>query len=226
MAHHDKTMACRKLGIRLIHVFEWEWINSRAIIEDIIKKACGCIETRIGASRCKVKMIGQKEYSAFLQENHLQGPTPSSMRIGLKWHGELVAVAGFGRSRFKRNEVELHRFCTRRGCLVRGGLSRLLMHSGFDEVISYVDLAHFDGSGMERCGFHQAGKSSPSWKWVKRGQILSRFQTRRKDMPKLIESYDPSMSVEQAMSSCGWNQVFDCGTLKMKWTRPKTVHSS
>lgn len=221
MAHYDKTMACKRNGIRLIHIFEWEWSKSRSIVKDIIKKACGCIKERIGASRCKIEFLEQKEYFSFLSENHLQGPVLSSIRIGLKWHGQLVAVAGFGRSRFKENEVELHRFCTRHGCVVVGGLSRLLMHSGCNKVVSYVDLAHFDGRGMEKCGFVLTGKSSPSWKWVKRNQVLSRFQTRKKDMPKLIKEYDSSMTVEQAMSLNGWNQIFDCGTLKMTWTRPE-----
>ena len=42
--HQDKTIACAKNGVRLIHVYEYEWNNDRTrkIIEEIIKKALQC----------------------------------------------------------------------------------------------------------------------------------------------------------------------------------------
>ncbi len=219
--HLEKTLSCKEKGIRLVHVFEWEWDSSREKICSLIKDIL-VPPKRIYARNCHIVELGQKEYGEFLQKWHLQGSSNSSVRIGLSYENEIVAVAGWGKSRFKRNEFELHRMCVKGGLSVVGGFSRMIAHSGLEQFISYVDLAHFTGDGYLAAGFIQIGTTPPGYHWTKGSKVLSRQMAQKSKLPKLLgEVYDPSMTEVQNMAANGWHQVFDCGNLKMEWRKAK-----
>ncbi len=218
--HLNKTLGCQKKSIRLIHVFEWEWQNRRPACESLIKSALGIFDHSIGARECAVMSLESGEYRKFLEENHLQGAVNSSIRIGLKKDGELVACAGWGGSRFKQGEMELHRFCLKSGWRIQGALSKLCAHSGLDSFVSYVDLAHFTGDGYRRAGFVETGRSAPNYRWCRGTEVLTRMQTQKHKLPELLgESFDPSLTEAENMALAGWTQVFDCGNIKMEWNR-------
>ena len=49
--HLGKTLACEEKGIRLIHIFEDEWLFKRQIVESIIKSALGIYKQKIFARK-------------------------------------------------------------------------------------------------------------------------------------------------------------------------------
>lgn len=218
--HLQKTLACRERGIRLIHIFEWEWINKRSICEALLRNAIGLNSRRIGARQCGIFEISSETYRMFLEEFHLQGAVNSPMRLGLFHDEELLAVAGWGKSRFMKGEMELHRFCIRPDVSILGALSRLCSHSGLESFISYVDLSHFSGTGYVKAGFKEIGISSPGYCWCRGSEILSRLQTQKHRLPELLgEDFDPELTEAENMELAGWIQAFDCGNLKMKWQK-------
>lgn len=216
--HLDKTIRCEGQGYRLIHVFEHEWLYRRSVIESIISSALGVYERRIYARQCSVEPITNNEYRAFLEENHLQTPINSSLRFGLRFEGELVAIVGFGQSRFKNGEYELHRFCTKRNYQVIGALSKLTKHSGVNRFITYVDRAHFTGRGYLSCGFELVGTTTPSYVYTKMFRYLNRMACQKHKLPKLLgEGFDPNKSEYENMTMNGWNRIYDCGNLKLQY---------
>ena len=221
--HLMKTKACAEKGIRLIHVFEWEWDMHRGAVESIIRQALGLQQRCIGARKCSCRSLSQPEYKSFLEENHLQGSiASSSIRLGLFYNGELLMCAGWGKSRFNENAVELHRICTKNGARIVGGLSKLISHSGLDCFFTYVDLAHFTGDGYRKTGFAEIGSTRPGYKWTKAGMAISRQQAQKSRLPKLLgEAYNPELTEVENMAANGWLRIFDCGSLKMEW-RKKT----
>jgi len=72
--HLDRHIMCEKYGIRLIHVFHWEWTkkSKRDIVKSIISSTCGKNE-KVYARKCEVKVITNKQASDFVEINHLQG---------------------------------------------------------------------------------------------------------------------------------------------------------
>lgn len=219
--HLDKTLACQTKGIRLIHVFEWEWDRNEALIKSLLKTALNLHEQTIYARQCEVREMSQSDYRAFLSLHHLQGPVNSQLRLGLFFDNEPVMVAGWGRSRFRSKEMELHRLCTKEGANVIGGFSKLIAHSELDHFISYVDRAHFTGDGYRKLGFAEIGSTPPGYRWVdENGSSISRQMAQKSRLPKLLgEEYDPEMTEVQNMVANGWMQVFDCGNLKMEWKK-------
>ena len=218
--HKTKTRLCMDKGLRLIHVFEWEWDRSKPIVKSLISSALELYERTEYARRCEVREVSMQDYEAFLEMNHLQGRVKSALRLGLWKDGELLMCAGWGRSRFNSKDIELHRMCSKLGCRVIGGFSRLVRHSGLERFISYVDMAHFTGQGYVASGFLQTEWTPPGYKWIRNEEVISRQQAQKSRLPKLLgEAYNPDLTEAENMAANGWFRVFDCGNLKMEWIR-------
>ncbi len=214
--HQEKTFDCIKQHIRLIHIFEYEWNDKQEICKSIIKSALGIYDKRIYARQCIAKEISFIDYKNFLDLNHLQGSTNSSIRLGLFHNDKLVAVIGFGKSRFKKDEMELHRFCCKLNYSIIGGFSKLIKHSSVNNFITYVDLAHFNGDGYKSLSFKELSITEPNYKWIKGNVTLNRIATQKHKLPKLLENYDAKLSEVENMSLNGYFQIFDSGNLKLE----------
>lgn len=127
------------MGIRLIHILDYYWNTKKDICEDIIRAALGKLEIKISARKCEVKEIDSKVYKDFLNKYHIQGAVNSGIRYGLFYKNELVQYIGLGKSRFKKDEIELHRMCTKGNTQVLGGFSKLIKHCNQKHIISYID---------------------------------------------------------------------------------------
>ena len=216
--HQEKSLECKNNGIRLIHIFEWEWDEKQKVIKSIINSALGIYQKKIYARKCNVYEIMQNTYKDFLEENHLQGPINSPIRYGLFTEDELVAVVGFGYNRFsKEKKLELHRYCNKLNYQILGGFSKLLTHSGIKEFDTYVDIAHFSGAAYEKTGFEIISTTEPNYKWVKGERHLNRIQCQKHKLHSLLEIFDEKKSEVENMTANGYVQVFDSGNYKLHY---------
>lgn len=215
--HLNKTLACEEKGIRLIHIFEDEWLFKRPIVESIIKSALGIYEQKIFARNCKVKEINDKTFRNFCNENHIQGESSSSERIGLFYNDKLVQAVGFCKSRFSKNETELVRMVTKLNTQVVGGFSRLMKHFGKD-CISYIDRRLFDGKGYKSSGFEYICTNGPNYYYVKELDRYYRMNFTKKNIAKKFPNeFDEKLTEEQNMEKLGYYRFYDCGTVKVKY---------
>jgi very-short-patch-repair endonuclease len=214
--HLDKTEACLSVGIRLIHVFEDEWVHQQGIVKSRISALLGS-STRIFARKLRVRTVDQKTCTEFLNRTHLQGSVPASVRLGLFLDDRLCAVMTFGKPRFRRDhEWELLRYAGELNTTVVGGASKLLAafrstHPG--KIISYADRRYSSGEMYRQLGFKELDASSPGYFYFK-GDLRQNRQTFQKHkLAGKLETFDPALSEAENMFMNGWNRIWDCGNL-------------
>lgn len=172
--HFNKSKQCEKQGIRLIHIYEWEWLNQPEKIKQLLNIAVGKV-SRIYARNCEVREITNQEAKPFNEQTHLQGHRPAQVTYGLFYKDELVQLMSFSKTRYNRNlkndnEWEIIRGCPGSNNIVIGGVSKLFKHFIDDykpaKVFSYCDFNKFDGKSYEAIGMTFAGYTGPNKWWL------------------------------------------------------------
>ena len=230
--HQKKTIACGKKGIRLIHIFEYEWnsLEFQEKLKTFLKDILDDNKNRVYARNCVVKQIEYIESSEFLNRYHLQGNTASSIQYGIYKDSNLLGVMTFGKPRFNNQyEYELIRSCWKPGTIVIGGKEKLF--SAFineynpSSIISYCDESKFMGNSYIKLGFKVDGNklTSPSYVWVNRytNEIMSRYQSQKHRLVKKGLA-DSNQSEREALSSVGYLRIYDCGCIRFIWKKDNT----
>lgn len=235
--HQIKTNLCEEKGIRLIHIFGYEWNHKRNIIESIIRNALGKTENRIFARNCELREVCYSDAKSFLVDNHRQGFANSSVRLGLYFEDELVSLMTFGSARRtigvnKNTECwELVRFCNKLNTSVVGGASKIFKRfvAQFDpsDIISFSDRAHTTGNLYTTLGFSERGRSAPGYVWVNSNTDIAynRVNAQKANLKKFLsdESIDLSKTESEIMEEHGFVKVYDSGVITWQWNKQKSL---
>ena len=217
--HINKTLLCNDKNIRLIHIFEDEWMYKKDIVKSRLASIFG-YSTRIYARKCSLGIISQSVCDDFLNANHIQGSINSKYRYGLFHNNMLIAVMTFGKSRFKHSEHELLRYCSILNITVIGGASKLFKYhinnTEFNEIISYADRCWSNGNLYESLGFNFESFTQPSYAYIENGIRNNRMNYQKHKLLKrgYIEDTEHKM-----MLNAGIYRIYDCGNYKFKWIR-------
>lgn len=231
--HLNKTHMCNSKGIRLIHIFENEWILRRDIviskIKHILKKNS---EEKIYARTCNISPISTKIKNEFLNNTHIQGEDRSKVKLGAYYQNELVAVMTFGTMRralgqnsTNQHEYELLRFSTSK--TVVGIASKLLSYFiktyNPSKIITYADRRYSDESSFyTKLGFVNVGVSAPNYWYFhisNKLHLFHRYNFAKHTLSKKLENFNPKLSEWENMQLNGYDRIWDCGNLKYEWTK-------
>ena len=94
-----KSQLCEEKGIKLIHIFEDEWLFKKDIVKSRIKNMLQKTDKKIYGRSCEIKEIDNKNKDKFLYENHIQGNSIDKIRLGLYYENNLVSLMTFGKRR-------------------------------------------------------------------------------------------------------------------------------
>lgn len=189
--HYNKSLKAQQKGIRLIHIYEYEWLdpNQKEKIKDLIRIATGKIQNRIYAKNCDIRLITNQEAKILNEKNHLQGHRNAKVTYGLFYKGELVQLMSF--SHHKKYQWEIVRGCPSSNNIVIGGVSKLFKHFiedyNPDEIFSYSDFNKFDGNSYEKLGMKFIGYTGPDMKYMVNNKVINRQPSRYKEIKSQIQ---------------------------------------
>lgn len=231
--HLHKTELCENKEIKLIHIFEDEWIYKKEIVKSRIRNLLAKTEHKIYARKCIVKEISEEEKKNFLNNNHIQGNSINSEKLGLFYNNILVSIMTFSKRRIalgvkstNKNEYELARFCSLLNTNVIGGFEKLLKHfikgKSSLSIITYADC-RWSGINPEKTVYNKNSftflyKSKPSYFYMNKKDYLHRHHRFTFNKQSLLKEFngDPSKTEWQLAQENGYDRIWDCGTMKFE----------
>lgn len=207
--HLFKSNLLKEKGIRLIHIYDYEWINNKDNIKEYLLAQMNMINNRIYARDCKVKEVGIKECKNLL-EYHQQGMTKATKYYGLYHNDEIVLCMLFGRLNNPKQEKdidvwEVKREICKKGLIVVGGKSKVFKffekENNPKKVVSFVDNSKFTGNSYIKMGFVLEKVVEARYDWVRKNTL---------DFVKRSPSIYNDMK-----NNNSFFKVYDAGRLKM-----------
>ena len=223
--HQDKTLLCNSKGIRLIHIFEYEW-NDADIQQKLINLLDDIIDNKhvstIYARKCGIIELSPKDSLEFLNQYHLQNYITSDIAYGLYQNNDILGIMSFGRPRFSSNyDFEVYRLCWKSGIRVLGGTSKLFHHFLStlhpSTIVTFSDASKFTGNIYNQLGFKLLGLTYPNYKWINDElTVKSRYQTMKQNLTD--QGLGTKDDTEDGiMERLGYYKLYDCGSYKFEY---------
>ncbi len=198
--HFEKSKLAESRGIRLIHIWEHEWLdpNQQAKIKLLLDVALGRVTHKVYARNCEVRKISNQEAKVLNNKVHLQNHRDANITYGLYYNDELVQLMSFSKTKYNKNlkdddSWEIIRGCPGSNNLVVGGVSKLLAHFIRDyhpsKIFSYCDFNKFDGKSYEAAGMKFIGYTGPDMKWLMPdGSVVNRKPRHHAELKQLARA--------------------------------------
>jgi len=232
--HLNKTLECEKLGIRLIHIFENEWINNQEIVKNKLKSILKMRDLKpIYARNCIIKEIPSKECINFLNKNHIQGSDKSSIKLGAFYNNTLVSVMTFGGARVALGtknptvgEYEMYRFCVGETSVIGIAgkfISHFIKNHNPSKITTFADIRYSGLNALyDKIGFTKVKQSPPNYWYFKSNnpyELKHRYNFRKSELSKKLITFDPNLTEWENMQLNGYDRIWDCGNLKYEWKK-------
>ncbi len=228
--HLDKTALAKEKGVKLVHIWEDDWITKQEIIKSRILNLLNLSPNKIYARKCIIKTVNSSDSREFLNRNHLQGNVNAAVKLGLYYNNELVSLMTFGKLRKNlgqkaiEGDYELTRFANKLNISVIGGASRLFKYFikeyKPERLISYADCdwtVDEQDNLYTKLRFKYIGHTGLNYWWVVDGIRENRFKFRKDKLVK--EGADPSMTEVEIMHDRGCYRCFGTGNYKFEWKK-------
>lgn len=218
--HSEKYNLCSNKGIKLLTIFEDEWINHTDVVKSRISHEIGMAPKKIHARKCTIEQIDRQKARNFLSQNHLQGAGRASVYLGLIYGDSLVSIMSFSRPRFsKAHDYEMVRYCNLPHTHIPGGMSKLFSHfvKNYNpkSIVTYADLRYGSGKSYSKAGFVFSHCSPPNY-WY-----MSKYKTRESRIKYQKHKIAPkdSRTEWEVMKEKGFDRIWDCGNNVWVWNK-------
>lgn len=192
------------MGIRLIHIFDYEWENERQqpILKNIIKNALGINDNKVYAKNTIIEVRPSKDLKLFFEHNNIQGFRGGKFAICLldKNTKEILMSYIMGSCFFGKGKYqwEVIRGATKLGVTVVGGASKIwkyfINNYKPDNCVYYVDYNYFNGNSLPYLGLtyltRQPGFKNfwfDHWKTHEKNVVKNREPNHHKEVVEVMK---------------------------------------
>jgi len=218
--HLDKYKKCKDNDIKLFHIYEDDWDYRKNIIKSMILNKLNITKNKIYARNTDIRIItDNKIIKDFLNENHLQGYTSSSIKIGLFYNNNLISLMIFKK---KDNNYEITRFVNKLNMIIIGGASKLfnyfIKNHSYDNITTFSNNDYSDGNLYEILNFKKIKNLLPDYSYIYNKKRRHKFNFRKNKLKKM--GYDISTKTEHDIClENGLFRIYDSGKIKWEYTK-------
>lgn len=228
--HLDKTMACNNAGIHLIQIFEDEYYFHKDIVFNKLRhilKIDSDVKQKIDGRKCDIMEISSSDAFDFLEKNHIQGGTNSTVYIGAFNNGNLIAVMTFLKE--KGGVWNLNRFASDNKFICRGVGGKLfkwfIRNYNPKYIKSFADrrwTSNSDNNVYTKLGFYLDGVVKPTYTYynekINKYRRIHKFNFRKQTLHKKY-GLPLSMTETEMARKLGYDRIWDCGLFKYVWKK-------
>jgi N-acetylglutamate synthase-like GNAT family acetyltransferase len=219
--HYNKMRLCNEKGIRLITVFEDEWLERKEQVKNFLLSVIGKNEINVMGRKTEIKKVPKEETVYFLEKSHIQGSSLFEIAFGLYYNNELVGIITGNKHHRQGHEnlFVLNRLAFKSNISVSGGSSKLLKaliqyarDKGYSKLISWSDNRWSEGNVYEKTGFSLTEELSPDYSYVQKQARISKQSCQKKNLVKkgAIGNTEREMALSLKL-----HRIYDCG--KKRW---------
>lgn len=220
MYHYNKSIECQKKGIRLIHIFEDEWLYRQKLCRSKLKKIiCPSALKHIDWTQCQIgHAINSIEKQMFLEKYTLYGNDGSSGHFYLKYNGHIVAMLTYARMRncAHQSHWQILNYAEVNSFIVDGGFGILFntfkdnVHPSLVSMHALLDWETKD-SFSKWLDFKRLDK--PRLYWTHCTHRFKSTSINKSNARDVLQDYDAQKSFLQNMNDNGYYRIYDSGTL-------------
>ncbi|TXH10125.1 MAG: hypothetical protein E6R04_06170 [Spirochaetes bacterium] len=217
--HRDKFEVCAAQGVRLIQMWDTEWLQRRAVVERTLRNALGASSgDRVFARTTSAGKVSASIAQEFLDANHIQGAASAASFYGLRTSdGKLVALVGL---KSHGGDVHIVRYAT--SVSVPGGFGKLvayvereILYESASRLVTFADLRWSNGDLYRSVGFDGGGILAPDYGYSYRRGLHHKFLFRKARFRN-----DPALKFEEGLTERelatlnNIPRVYDAGKLR------------
>jgi hypothetical protein len=216
--HWSKYKKCESKGVRLITIFEDEWVKRNSQCRNFIKSILNKNNIKIFGRKCEIRQIEKLEFQTFCDLYHIQGANNLAIVcFGLFFNNELIGGISLGKHHRNGQELILDRLCFKDDISVMGGSSKLFSacvkwakENGFNSIGSWSDNRWSAGNVYRKLGFDLIDDGKPDYSYVDITKKCKRRSKQSQRKPKGELRTEREICLEK-----GLVRIWDCG--KKKW---------
>lgn len=217
--HYNKMKMCNDKGIRLITVFEDEWIYKTEQVKQKILYILKQLSAKTTYARnTKISYIDYATAKPFLDAYHIQGSVGNvspTISLGLFDKEDLVAVCTITK---RKDYYDITRYATSKK--VVGGFGKILNYLQkqlqLPKIVTFADLRWSEGDLYYKLGFEYNKFLPPDYSYIEGDKRVHKFNYRHKYLKNKLPNYDPSLSETQNTLNHNVYRIYNCGLIKFQ----------
>lgn len=228
--HYKKMEECNKKGIKLIQIFEDEYLKNKSIVFNKIKHILNIpnVAPKIMGRKVLIKEIDNEKAKEFLNNNHIQGYTNSTIKLGAYYQGILIGVMCFNKTGVD-NEWILNRFATDNKYICQGVGGKLfkyfIRNFNPEKVKSFADRRWTinEDNLYTKLGFKLVKKLNPDYRYISGSnsrERIHKFNLRKKTLHNKY-GFPIDMTEKEMVEKLGLYKIWDCGLYKYEWNKKR-----
>lgn len=211
--HLNKSIACNRKGVRLIHIFEDDWIRERDKIMSTVLGACSIFKRTVDSKECIFKEVSFESGKSFFDRNFLRNRNHRNARFfAIIYKDGIVSCAEVWKCKGKDHVI----FCNSLNTNVVDSIKVFMINLPYTSLTMDLDRSIYGVDSFLELGWRLDKILRPR-KYCFRYCMANKYRLSvpKSRLKKLMKTFDPSLSEQDNLKRNGYKEIYDCGCYRL-----------